>query len=216
MEVEIIQFDEKTNIPITEIPPVKEVKREESSEAVLEKASPPPLAEAQPAPSAVPKLVEEVLPAVVSQPSFLPVPRPKHSDRFINRGELAALLNKIPEEEVPEEKAPPKGSALLTRLTLSEIDGLKVQMRRCWSVPAGAAEAEKLTVRVRMALNPDGSLASAPVLVNRSRLNEPYFRIAAESALRAIRRCQPFSMPLDKYANWQEVELTFDPSDMIE
>ncbi|MGI9392335.1 MAG: cell envelope integrity protein TolA, partial [Parvibaculales bacterium] len=205
-------------IPITETPPIKEVKREEkqSSEAVLEKASVPPLAEAVLAPSSAPKLVEEVLPAVVSQPSFLPVPRPKHSDRFINRGELAALLNKIPEEEVPEEKVPPKGSSLLTRLTLSEIDGLKVQMRRCWSVPSGAAEAEKLTVRVKMALNPDGSLASAPVLVNRSRLNEPYFRIAAESALRAIRRCQPFSMPLDKYANWQEVELTFDPSDMIE
>jgi hypothetical protein len=46
-------------------------------------------------------------------------------------------------------------------------------------------------------------------------LGDPFFRAAAESVLRAIRRCQPFNMPVEKYASWRNIELTFDPSRML-
>jgi colicin import membrane protein len=39
--------------------------------------------------------------------------------------------------------------------------------------------------------------------------------VAAESALRAVRRCQPYTMPAAKYDIWRDVEVTFDPRDMF-
>lgn len=48
-----------------------------------------------------------------------------------------------------------------------------------------------------------------------NRGSHPIFRIAAESAMRAIRRCQPYHLPLSKYEVWRDVEVTFDPRDMF-
>ena len=105
-------------------------------------------------------------------------------------------------------------AALLTA-DLNEVDAFREQMRRCWSPPAGAKQAENLVVRVRLSLTPSGAISAGPVVVNRSLLGDPFFRAAAESVLRAIRRCQPFSMPAEKYASWRNIELTFDPRRML-
>ena len=32
--------------------------------------------------------------------------------------------------------------------------------------------------------------------------------------MRAVRRCQPYNLPADKYDAWKEVKVTFDPKDM--
>ena len=116
------------------------------------------------------------------------------------------------------EDAPDVGTGLQTALTLSEIDAFKVQMKRCWSVPAGAAYSEDLVVTIRVFLNSDGTLSRSPELISNSRFrlsSNAYYRTAAESALRAIQRCQPFRMPADKYISWRELELTFDPGEML-
>jgi len=34
---------------------------------------------------------------------------------------------------------------------------------------------------------------------------------AAESAVRAVRACQPFRLPPDKYHLWKEIVFNFDP-----
>jgi hypothetical protein len=58
-------------------------------------------------------------------------------------------------------------------------------------------------------------ISAGPIVVNRSQLGDPFFRAAAESVLRAIRRCQPFNMPVEKYKSWRDIELTFDPRKML-
>jgi len=97
-------------------------------------------------------------------------------------------------------------------LSQSEIDALRAQIQACWNPPAGAADARDLIVRVRLLLNRDGSVAGEPIVLNRT--TSAFFQVAAESATRAIRRCQPYKLPIAKYELWKDVEVTFDPRDM--
>lgn len=100
------------------------------------------------------------------------------------------------------------------RLSQNEIDALRARIQQCWNPPAGAAEARDLIVQVRILFRPDGSLAAEPRLL--TPVASGYQRIAAESALRAIRRCAPYSfMPPAKYEAWKDVEVTFDPRDLF-
>jgi outer membrane biosynthesis protein TonB len=99
-------------------------------------------------------------------------------------------------------------------LSQSEIDALRARIQQCWNPPAGLADARDLIVVVRIRFNQDGSLSAEPTLSNS--VSHPTFQIAAESALRAVRRCAPYSfMPIAKYDIWKDVEVTFDPRDMF-
>ena len=86
-------------------------------------------------------------------------------------------------------------------------------------VAAGALDAASLVVTLRIYLNQDGSLARAPEVVEAVRMTQAgqeNFRTAAESAQRAVLRCQPYTMlPAAKYDTWREVELRFDPRNML-
>jgi colicin import membrane protein len=115
-----------------------------------------------------------------------------------------AALNHSPSLGVASGNAP--------RLTQTEIDALRAQIQACWNPPAGATEGRELIVQVRIMLKPDGSLSAEPILLNQG--SNPFFRVAAESAMRAVRRCQPYHLPIAKYDVWKDVEVTFDPRDL--
>jgi outer membrane biosynthesis protein TonB len=154
-----------------------------------------------------------------------PVPQkkaepPKPQPTF-DRTKIAALLDK----RDPQRRAatgdtlsskPSLGSptANAASLTQNEIDALRARIQQCWNPPAGLADARDLIVVVRIRFNPDGSLSADPTLSNSN--GHAMFHIAAESALRAVRRCAPYSfMPVAKYEVWKDVEVTFDPRDMF-
>jgi colicin import membrane protein len=98
-------------------------------------------------------------------------------------------------------------------LSQSEIDALRAQIQACWSPPVGVADAKDLNVEIRLMLRQDGSVAADPQILNRS--PNPLFQVAAESARRAILRCQPYRLPAAKYDVWKDVEVNFDPRDMF-
>ena len=88
------------------------------------------------------------------------------------------------------------------------------QIKRCWDVPAGMADAKYLKPVIGFALSRDGSLASAPKLLNPQ--STAVFQVAAESAIRAVYRCAPYRLPAANYEIWSENEITFDPKDMYQ
>src|SRR5215472_9872594 len=90
---------------------------------------------------------------------------------------------------------------------------LKAQLTSCWNPPVGVREAKDLIVKVGFSLNRDGSLSGAPIVLNRG--SNPLFRVAAESAVRAVLSCQPLRLPPSRYEWWQQVEVNFDPIDMF-
>ena len=105
-----------------------------------------------------------------------------------------------------------------TGLSLSEEDALKAQIFGCWSIPLGLPYNENLLVRIRLELKPDGSVIKSEIL-DHARMNKPgqgFYKVLAESALRAIKLCQPLRVPSTGYERWKELQLNFDAREMLE
>ena len=186
----------------------------------------------EPKPEAPP---ERVVKLDGPRPKVKPKPQPvEQPEEKLDLNKLSALLNKELKDpspktedvaETPEETQqdlPPTQATRPTtsaQMTLSEIDSIRAQIEQCWIVPAGARYAEELIVRVRIFLRPDGGLAQPPQVVDSLRMRTPgeeAYRTAAESAVRAIMKCEPFqNLPVEKYDRWQEIELNFDPRSML-
>lgn len=196
-----------------------------------EATPPPPAPEPEPVPSPEPAPEPEPEEQVNVAPPTPPAPRtrptppkpePKRQDPSFNPNRIAALLDKLPEEKkpapqpAPQQEVPDNARAgAETRLTMSEIDALRAQISACWSPPVGATNAADLIVWMKIWLNPDGSLARPPEVTRSGFSLSSYQRAAQDAALRAVRRCAPFRMPVDKYSSWREIEVRFDPSQMF-
>ena len=49
-------------------------------------------------------------------------------------------------------------------------------------------------------------------------MNKPgqkFYKVLAESALRAVRLCQPLKVPPTGYDNWKDLQLNFNPTEML-
>jgi hypothetical protein len=101
-------------------------------------------------------------------------------------------------------------------LTGSEKEGLKLAVQKCWNVPAGLRDAQSLKVTVGAEFAADGSVINASIhLIEPSPAPDARFQQAYEAARRALIRCAPYSMPRDKYAQWRDVEIVFNPEGMV-
>jgi len=99
---------------------------------------------------------------------------------------------------------------------MSELDAIRQQISSCWNVPVGARDAANLIVEIQVAMNPDATVREARV-TDQARMADPFYRAAAESAVRAVLnpRCNPLRLPLEKYDLWKTFILTFNPKDML-
>ena len=68
-----------------------------------------------------------------------------------------------------------------------------------------------------MAMNSDGTVRQARIIDQGRLESDPFFRAAAESALRAVLnpRCNPLKLPPEKFKQWQNMTLIFDPQKMF-
>ena len=106
----------------------------------------------------------------------------------------------------------PKASA--ESMSMSELDALRARLAKLWAIPAGAKDPSELTVQVRIRLNPDGTLNGPPMVMTSG--NTPLFAAARDSAIRAVFRGQPYDMLRpEHYEQWKDIEITFDPRDMV-
>jgi hypothetical protein len=77
----------------------------------------------------------------------------------------------------------------------------------------GGLGADAIKVKLRLRLREDGVLSREPEVVNRQ--GSPFFRAAADAAVRAVMLCQPYQLPPRKYAMWRDMILNFDPKEMF-
>ncbi len=85
------------------------------------------------------------------------------------------------------------------------------QMRRCYSAPVGATAGNVMPPVLDVSFNPDGSLATDPHIVKAGPTGLD--RTAAETALRAVRRCAPYTIPprfAPFYTEWKRWNVIFD------
>jgi TonB family protein len=220
--------------------PAREAAREVEQAAREPQAEPEPMpelepledliaaaAEPEPAPAPEPE-PEKAEAAPVPVPKAKPTPPKRVAEKpkpDFNPDEVAALLNKIEEAN----RAPPRptdvtGAPLRAsfdslagsddRLAADLVDALRRRVESCWTLPAGARDAQELQIRLKFALNPDGMLSAYPVVLNSS--GHPAFDAAARSAQSAVKMCEPYNfLPVDKYDQWRDIILTFDPSRVL-
>jgi len=100
-------------------------------------------------------------------------------------------------------------------LTGSETEGFRVAVNRCWNVDPGS-QAARVTVTVAFGLDKAGRVQGDVRQVAVDGGTSGSQSIAFEAARRAILRCgaSGYDLPADKYDQWREVEITFDPSGM--
>ena len=145
-------------------------------------------------------------------------------DELFDPNSIAALIDKSKEDIAETNKKNNRitqsedKSMNLSNLTLSEEDALKAQIFSCWSIPLGLPYNENLLVRIKLKLKPDGSVIKSEIL-DHARMNKPgqsSYKVLAESALRAIRLCQPLRVPATGYERWKDLQLNFDAREMLE
>ena len=101
-------------------------------------------------------------------------------------------------------------------LSNSEKEGLKLAVQRCWNVPAGVRDAQELKVTLAAELAADGAVINASIRMIEPR-NPPdaRFQQAFEAGRRALIRCSPYELPREKYGQWRNIEVVFNPEGMV-
>jgi hypothetical protein len=82
----------------------------------------------------------------------------------------------------------------------------------CWTPPPTTPEGDTYVAEVRVIFNPDGSLSGRPVLLNPP--GDRAWRAHAESAIRAVRKCDPLKVPaqyMPYFEQWKVETIHFDP-----
>ena len=230
ISVELIQISDKTNIPFApKARKVIEKVKEEEKRVVSEQA--PPAAKAKEKPDRIPlpkkqdkkkELVkkkqnpEEIKPEIRQASEF-------EKKEIIDTNQIAALIDKAKEESAKVEKSEKKltqssvKNSFATGLTLSEEDALRAQIFGCWTVPLGLPYDDNLLVRIKLELKQDGTISKSEIL-DHERMNRPgqkFYKVLAESALRAVRICQPLRVPQTGYDKWKTIQLNFNPMEML-
>ncbi len=231
VSVELIQISDKTNIPFA--PKAKKIieKIKEKEKLVSEQAPPKKVKKIKPDAVPMPEDNIEKLKKIDEDKQ-----NPEKIDKEVKQvsefekkelfdpNSISALIDKSKVESAESLKKTNKISQDQdknienTGLSLSEEDALKAQIFGCWSIPLGLPFNEDLLVRIKLELKPDGSVISSEIL-DHARMNKPgqgFYKVLAESALRAIKLCQPLRVPSTGYERWKDLQLNFDAREMLE
>ena len=232
VSVELIQITEKTSIPFA--PKAKKIieKVKEKEKKLVSEQAPPKIVKKQ-KPDAVP-LPDEKIDKVKKIKDDKQNPEKVDSevkqvsefekDSLFDSNNIAALIDKSKEESAETTKKTDKVTQNQDKdidfagLSLSEEDALKAQIFGCWSIPLGLPYDKNLLVRIKLQLKPDGSVIKSEI-IDHARMNKPgqgFYKVLAESALRAIKLCQPLRVPSKGYEKWKELQLNFDAREMLE
>ncbi len=209
--------------PPEETPPPEPAPPEPAPEpeAAPEPEPPPPEPPPPPAPEPPPPAEKvEIQPKPDNVPEPKPRPKmiaqaPKKQPDAFNPDKIAALLDKDKapaDAETPQPSLGGTTAAIDAQMTATELDALRARLAQCWSPPIGWTDPAEVRVILMLSLNPDGSVAGDPQVLERP--NGRYEQAAPESALRAVRRCAPYALPPEKYESWKQVKITFDPTEM--
>ena len=232
VSVELIQITDKTNIPFA--PKAKKIieKVKEKEKKLVSEQAPPKKVKKQ-KPDAIP-LPDEKIKKVEKIKSDKQNPEKIETEikqvsefekkNLFDPNNIAALIDKSKVESAETNKKFNKITQDQNKnvdfkgLSLSEEDALKAQIFGCWSIPLGLPYNENLLVRIKLQLKPDGSIIKSEIL-DHIRMNKPgqgFYKVLAESALRAVKLCQPLRVPSKGYERWKELQLNFDAREMLE
>ena len=94
----------------------------------------------------------------------------------------------------------------------SVIAQFRRHLKTCSKLPASIAASDKVMIKLRVLMTPEGKLAADPILMEASASAKG--PLLMQSAIAALNSCQPYAMlPSDRYGEWKVIDLSFTPED---
>jgi outer membrane biosynthesis protein TonB len=237
--VDLVPASEVAPIPKKEEPvpekeaPVPEPKLKPSdtselpskAEAAPPPAAPPPSAPPQPAaprpqrqaalPTPSPSAEPQPQPTPPAQPAT-PTPAyvPPEPDLSVKYHVMLGLPPALPSEPAKGKPgddfdAPASKSADIESSLVAEF---RRHLRTCSKLPPSIEPSDRVTVKLRVRMTPEGRLAADPILIEASASAKG--PALMQSAMAALQACQPYAMlPADRYGEWKMLDLSFTPKD---
>jgi outer membrane biosynthesis protein TonB len=88
-------------------------------------------------------------------------------------------------------------------------------LKTCSTLPKSVSATDKVAIKLRVLMTPDGRLAAPPQLIEASASTKG--PALMQSAMNALQACQPYTMlPADKYREWRVLDLNFTPGDFTD
>ena len=233
ISIELIQITDKTAIPFAPKAKkiIEKIKKKEKERVVSEQAPPKKIKKEKPDAVPLPDKKSEKVKKIEEKkqnPEKIETEVKQVSEfekkELFDPNNIAALIDKSKEDLAETTKTSNKVTQSQDKnvehsgLSLSEEDALKAQIFGCWSIPLGLPYNESLLVRIKLQLKPDGTVIKSEIL-DHARMNKPgqgFYKVLAESALRAVRLCQPLRVPTTGYERWKDLQLNFDAKEMLE
>ena len=232
LSVELIQITDETSIPFAAKAAkiLEEIKKKEEERIVSQQAPPSEKKKEKPDRIPLPEDLDKEKKQIVKKKQNPEEVKEEirqasefEKDELFDPNQIAALIDKSKEETAKTLKKNKKltqssvRTSFATGLTLSQEDALKAQIFGCWSLPLGLPYHKNLLVRIKLKLKPDGTVLRTEIL-DHARMNQPgqgFYKVLAESALRAVRICQPLRVPPTGYEKWKDLQLNFDANEML-
>jgi hypothetical protein len=196
--------------PKAPTPTPRDVKTQKSRQpsAQAQKAPPPPQRPVQTKPP-----VKEATASIKTKAPLPPKSQENPNDAFANL--IGGAIGSVPEKDGMSAIADALGVGVSTGPLSNTIQqAIASRLGMCWTPLKGAPGAEDLVVEVRIRLLPTSEVDQVEVV---KRPPGQFGNVATQRAEQAIRKCDPFNkagiltLPLDKYRDWREMNITFDP-----
>ena len=196
-------------------PPKVAEKPKEEPKPIEKKPDPPKV---DPIAEAIKKEEKKPPPKPPVQAAAKPPEQQKPKERSFDQSKIAALLDK----RDPSRQAV-TGDTLNSNAALGLTKGksadnsatwgalFKEQVLRCWKMPYGGIEAQRIEAEFSIKLKRDGTLETMPL--TQTSPSSSYQRVFLESGLRAIIECAPYRLPPALFEEWKYFNPVFDNRD---
>ncbi|MDO9637522.1 MAG: cell envelope biogenesis protein TolA [Pseudotabrizicola sp.] len=160
----------------------------------------------------------EAPPLETARPTQTPTPTPTPAPTPDTNADAVAAA--LAEAMAAEDPAPTGGATNAPQgppMTSGERDAMRVAVQQCWNVGSLSSDALNTTVVVYVSVAQNGVPDAGSIrMVSATGGSDAGARGAFEAARRAIIRCgaRGFPLPPEKYDQWREMELVFNPDGM--
>jgi hypothetical protein len=174
-------------------------------------SNPAPASASMAAPAAAPTTGRPISAAPTAQsPTPVAAYVAAQPDLSIKYGVVLGLpLDLPPDKHTETYDAPAIESADLESSPIAEF---RRHIKTCSTLPKEVGPSDKVAIKLRVMMRPDGRLAADPQLIEGTASVKG--ALLMRKAISALQSCQPYAMlPADKYSEWKVLDLSFTPQD---
>jgi hypothetical protein len=215
--VDLVSLDEATRTPKEQAPPPEPKARPSDaldlSSTSAPSSSPAPAATQEPAAQpqqqaalSTPHPVRQQAAAQPQPPSTSPAFIPPEPDLSIKYHVMLGLPPDTPGDGFDA------AASAKADIASSLVTEFRRHLKTCSKLPETIAPSDKIKIKLRVLMTPQGKLAAEPVLIEASASTKG--PALMQSAISALEACQPYAMlPADRYGEWKQLDLSFTPQD---